>query len=110
MESDTKAQGMEKVRGNSSDAEQRIASALARAAPPTPRVCRPIVIIGTGGPRAMHICPLIKKAASQSRRWWMRTQTRRQVWPAVFKYPWQPVLSMTRSVEFRERAVWRMKL
>ena len=53
---------MEKVRVNSSDAEQRIASALARAAPPMPSVCRPIVIVGAGGiVRDAHL-PAYQKA------------------------------------------------
>jgi predicted dehydrogenase len=53
---------MEKVRGNSSAADERIASALARAVPPMPRVCRPIVIIGAGGiARDAHL-PAYQKA------------------------------------------------
>ena len=53
---------MTEVRATSSEAEGRIASALAAAAPPMPKVCRPIVIIGAGGiARDAHL-PAYQKA------------------------------------------------
>jgi predicted dehydrogenase len=53
---------MKEIRVTSSDAEERIASALAAAAPPMPKVRRPIVMIGAGGiARDAHL-PAYQKA------------------------------------------------
>jgi predicted dehydrogenase len=53
---------MTEVRATSSEIEGRIASALAAATPPMPKVCRPIVIVGAGGiARDAHL-PAYQKA------------------------------------------------